>query len=67
MELNDCAFPLLHDIVCTDSLSTGLKDSDYALLVGSKPRGKGQERSELIKDNGKIFVDVGKVLLILKF
>lgn len=62
MELNDCAFPLLHEIICTDSQSVGFKDADYALLVGSKPRGKGQERADLIKDNGKIFVETGKAI-----
>lgn len=62
MELNDCAFPLLHDVVCTDSQAVGFKNADYALLVGSKPRGKGQERADLIKDNGKIFVDTGKAI-----
>ncbi|EGR32290.1 malate dehydrogenase, putative [Ichthyophthirius multifiliis] len=62
MELNDCAFPLLQDIILTDNQSIGFKDADYALLVGSKPRGKGQERSDLIKDNGKIFVDTGKAI-----
>ncbi|KAL4512139.1 hypothetical protein ABPG72_005141 [Tetrahymena utriculariae] len=62
MELNDCAFPLLRDIVTTDSQSVGFKNADYALLVGSKPRGKGQERADLIKDNGKIFVDTGKAI-----
>jgi len=62
MEINDCAFPLLKGIVTTDSAAVGFKDADYALLVGSKPRGKGQERADLIKDNGKIFVDVGKAI-----
>ena len=61
-ELHDCAFPLLDDIVCTDNLSTAFKDVDYAFLIGAKPRGPGMERSDLLKDNGKIFVDTGKAM-----
>lgn len=57
MELNDCAFPLLQNVVCTDNISVGFKDISYALLVGAKPRGPGMERSDLLKDNGKIFID----------
>jgi len=60
MELQDCAFPLLQEVVlCTDQ-NKGFKDVDYALLLGSKPRGPGMERADLLKDNGKIFVDTGK-------
>lgn len=62
MELDDCAFPLVQDIICTDNQSVGFKDVDVAMLVGSKPRGPGMERSDLLKDNGKIFVDTGKAL-----
>jgi malate/lactate dehydrogenase len=62
MELNDCAFPLLKDVVCADNLSAGFKNVDYALLVGSKPRGPGMERADLLKDNGKIFISTGKAL-----
>jgi malate dehydrogenase len=61
-ELHDCAFPLLDDIVITSNLGTAFKDVDYAFLVGAKPRGKGMERADLLKDNGKIFVDVGKAI-----
>jgi len=61
-ELHDCAFPLLDDVVITSSLSVAFKDIDYAFLVGAKPRGAGMERSDLLKDNGKIFVDVGKAI-----
>jgi malate/lactate dehydrogenase len=57
MELNDCSFPTLAGVVCTDSLSVGFKDVDYCLLVGAKPRGPGMERGDLLKDNGKIFID----------
>jgi len=62
MELNDCSFPTLAGVVCTDSQSVGFKDIDYALLIGAKPRGPGMERSDLLKDNGKIFVDTGKAI-----
>jgi len=61
-ELHDCAFPLLDDIVCTSDLETAFKDVDYNFLVGAKPRGPGMERADLLKDNGKIFVDVGKAI-----
>ena len=53
MELEDCAFPLLHKINTTSNLSTGFKDTDFALLVGSRPRSKGMERGDLLKINGK--------------
>ena len=62
MELNDCSFPTLAGAVCTDNQTVGFKDIDYALLIGAKPRGPGMERSDLIKDNGKIFVDTGKAI-----
>ena len=62
MELTDCAFPLLQDVVTTDDLSVGFKDINCALLIGSKPRGPGMERADLLKDNGKIFVSTGKAL-----
>ena len=61
-ELHDCAFPLLDDVVCTSDLAVGFKDVDYAFMVGAKPRGPGMERADLLKDNGKIFVDVGKAM-----
>eukprot|EP00357_Protocruzia_adherens_P036980 CAMPEP_0115038612 /NCGR_PEP_ID=MMETSP0216-20121206/43513_1 /TAXON_ID=223996 /ORGANISM="Protocruzia adherens, Strain Boccale" /LENGTH=271 /DNA_ID=CAMNT_0002419047 /DNA_START=292 /DNA_END=1107 /DNA_ORIENTATION=- len=62
MELNDSAFPLVHDIIATDSASVAFKDIDVAMLVGAKPRGPGMERGDLLKDNGKIFIDTGKAL-----
>lgn len=61
-ELHDCAFPLLDDIVITSDLAKGFKDVDYCFLIGAKPRGPGMERSDLLKDNGKIFVDTGKAI-----
>jgi malate/lactate dehydrogenase len=61
-ELYDCAFPLLDEVITTSNLSTAFKEVDYAFLVGAKPRGPGMERADLLKDNGKIFVDVGKAI-----
>lgn len=48
MEINDCSFPLVREVICTDNQATGFKDADFALLVGSKPRGPGMERSDLL-------------------
>lgn len=62
MELDDCAFPLLKGIVATDVMSTVMTDADYVFLVGAKPRGPGMERSDLLKQNGEIFVKVGETL-----
>ena len=56
MELDDCAFPLLADMVLTDDPKVAFKDANWSLLVGSKPRGPGMERADLLKDNGKIFI-----------
>lgn len=62
MELEDCAFPLLHDMVLTDNVETAFDGANWALLVGSKPRGKGMERKDLIRDNGPIFTTQGKAI-----
>ncbi len=62
MELNDCAFPLLQGIVSTDDANVAFKDIDYALLVGSRPRGPGMERKDLLEANGAIFAPQGKAL-----
>ena len=62
MELGDCAFPLLHDMVLTDDPNVAFDGTNWALLVGAKPRSKGMERNDLILDNGPIFVDQGKAL-----
>jgi len=62
MELDDCAFPLLEGVVVTSDANEAFKDANLCLLVGSKPRGPGMERSDLLRDNGKIFVGQGKAI-----
>ena len=62
MELDDAAFPMLTEVITTTDIEEGFKDADYALLVGSKPRGPGMERSDLLAENGKIFGPQGKAL-----
>lgn len=62
MELHDCAFPTVDEVVITDDYATAFKDTDYCFLVGSKPRGPGMERGDLLKDNGKIFIGVGQAM-----
>ena len=63
MELEDCAFPLLDRIVATDDTEEAFDGINWALLIGSKPRGKGMERGDLIRENGPIFVSQGKALV----
>ena len=62
MELKDCAFPLLSSITITDSEDCAFDGVDYVFLVGARPRSKGMERSDLLSENGKIFVSQGKAL-----
>jgi malate dehydrogenase len=62
MELDDCAFPLLHDIVCTDDADVAFGDVDVALLVGAMPRKAGMERADLLSANGGIFQPQGQAL-----
>jgi len=62
MELEDCAFPLLHDIVITDDEMIAFTDIDYALLVGAMPRQANMERSDLLKINATIFAKQGQAL-----
>src|SRR6266566_8252959 len=62
MELNDCSFPTLQDIIVTDDPAKAFQDCNWALLVGSFPRKAGMERKELLGINGKIFVGQGKAL-----
>ena len=62
MELNDCAFPLLHGITATDDPNEAFDGAQVALLVGSRPRGPGMERKDLLEANGAIFTVQGKAL-----
>jgi len=62
LELEDCAFPLLAGLELTDDPNTAFDGASWALLVGSKPRGPGMERGDLIRENGPIFVGQGKAL-----
>jgi malate dehydrogenase len=62
MELDDCAFPTLAGVVATDDPDTAFKDSDYALLVGARPRGPGMERKDLLEANAQIFSVQGKAI-----
>ena len=61
-EVEDCAFPLLNSIAITYDLNQGFEECDYALLIGAKPRMKGMERKDLLKDNGKIFKPQGQAI-----
>lgn len=62
MELDDCAFPLLRNIVCTSQLNVAMKDINWALLVGAMPRKDGMERADLLQVNGNIFGPQGKAI-----
>lgn len=62
MELEDCALPLLHDIVLTDDSDIAFRETDYAILIGAKPRSKGMERKDLITENAKIFAAQGRAI-----
>ena len=62
MELQDCAFPLLAGMEAHGDPMTAFKDADYALLIGSRPRGPGMERAELLAVNAEIFTAQGKAL-----
>jgi malate dehydrogenase len=62
MELDDCAFPLLHSMAAASDPMVAFKDVEVALLVGARPRGPGMERKDLLEANGAIFVPQGKAL-----
>ncbi|MDP0589541.1 MAG: malate dehydrogenase [Candidatus Endonucleobacter bathymodioli] len=62
MELEDCAFPLLHGISLNDNLLDGFRGIHYAMLVGARPRSKGMERADLLEANAEIFATQGKAL-----
>jgi len=62
MELDDCAFPLLRGMVLTGDPREAFEGADWCVLIGSKPRGPGMERADLLKDNGRIFVEQGRAI-----
>jgi len=62
MELDDCAFPLLKNIVCTDKMDVAFKDANWILAIGAIPRKAGMERGDLLKVNGGIFGPLGKAM-----
>lgn len=62
LELADCALPLVEDVELSDDPQRGFAGANLVLLVGAKPRGAGQERSELIRDNGPIFAEQGRAI-----
>src|SRR3989338_10082574 len=62
MELDDCAFPLLRNVICTSDINVAMKDVNWAVLVGAVPRKLGMERSDLLKINGGIFTVQGKAI-----
>ncbi len=62
MELEDCAFPLLQQVVCTDSGDVAFGDADVAMLVGAMPRKDGMERADLLSANGGIFKPQGQAI-----
>jgi malate dehydrogenase len=62
MELDDCAFPLLHDVVLTSDPAVGFRGANWAVLVGGKPRTKDMQRKDLIASNGAIFFEQGKAI-----
>jgi malate dehydrogenase len=62
MELNDCAFPLLHKVTASHDPAVAFRDCNFAMLVGARPRGPGMERKDLLLENAKIFSAQGKAL-----
>ena len=62
LELQDCAFPLLHEVEAHDNADEAFKDIDYAFLVGARPRTADMQRSDLLAANGKIFAEQGRAL-----
>ena len=62
MELDDCAYPLVDEIICTDDANVAFKDADYAILVGGFPRKKGMLRADLMAKNAPIFKAMGEAI-----
>src|SRR5512135_40460 len=62
MELEDCVFPMLQQVIVTDDPTVAFRDAEVVLLVGSRPRSKGMERKDLLEVNGAIFSEQGRML-----
>ena len=62
MELDDCAFPLLHSMILTSDPAVGFEDANWCLMLGAKPRTAGMERADLLQDNGKVFIAQGRII-----
>ncbi len=62
MEIEDCAYPFISDIVCTSDPKVAFADTHWAVLIGARPRGKGMERSDLLKANAAIFQEQGRAI-----
>ncbi|KAJ5077226.1 malate dehydrogenase [Anaeramoeba ignava] len=62
MEIRDCAFPLVQKIICTDDPTVAFEETDYAFLVGARPRSQGMERKDLLKANAQIFKQQGEAI-----
>lgn len=62
MELEDCVFPMVQQVIITDDPKVAFRDAEVVLLVGARPRGKGMERKDLIEANGPIFAEQGRIL-----
>ena len=62
MELEDCVFPMLQQVITTDDPRVAFRDAEVAILVGARPRGKGMERKDLLQANGAIFTEQGRIL-----
>ena len=62
MELEDCVFPMLQQVITTDDPRVAFRDAEVAILVGARPRGKGMERKDLLQANGAIFTEQGRLL-----
>ena len=62
MELEDCVFPMLQQVITTDDPRVAFRDAEVTILVGARPRGKGMERKDLLQANGAIFTEQGRIL-----
>lgn len=62
MELEDCVFPMLQQVITTDDPRVAFRDAEVVLMVGARPRGKGMERKDLLEANGAIFTEQGRIL-----